>query len=202
VRAAALADAILAEYGELSTMKLQKLLYYCQAWHLAWFDEPLVDEAFQAWEQGPVVPEVWRRHRGRATVQPPTGSRREAALAQVHGRARYVLEYVLAEYGSMTGDELSDATHAEAPYLQARAGLPEDKQSTEPIDLEVLGRYFRRIALPPEAAVNHAVANAAAEGQIISEELRTALVAALAHEVPEAKVEQMLTRRWSRVANG
>ena len=43
---------ILAEQDKMSTMKLQKLLYYCQAWHLVWEEEPLFDAEFQAWANG------------------------------------------------------------------------------------------------------------------------------------------------------
>jgi uncharacterized phage-associated protein len=40
----------------ISNLKLQKLLYYSQAWHLAIFDRRLFPERFQAWVHGPVIP--------------------------------------------------------------------------------------------------------------------------------------------------
>ncbi len=40
-------------------MKLQKLCYYCQAWYLAWNNEPLFDEEFEAWASGPVCKELY-----------------------------------------------------------------------------------------------------------------------------------------------
>ena len=60
---------ILAEQDKMSTMKLQKLLYYCQAWHLVWEEEPLFDAEFQAWANGPVIYEVYDKHRGRFSVE-------------------------------------------------------------------------------------------------------------------------------------
>lgn len=48
------AKYILEKLGTLSTMKLQKLCYYCQAWSLVWDDTPLFDEKFEAWANGPV----------------------------------------------------------------------------------------------------------------------------------------------------
>ena len=43
--------------GEAITqLKLQKLVYYADAWFLANFDEPLIKEDFEAWAHGPVVP--------------------------------------------------------------------------------------------------------------------------------------------------
>jgi hypothetical protein len=40
---------VLAEQGEMTTWKLQKLVYYSQAWHLVWDGEPLFTERIEAW---------------------------------------------------------------------------------------------------------------------------------------------------------
>ena len=42
-----------AEVGDVMTnLKLQKLLYYMQGFHLAVFDTPLFDEDIEAWQYG------------------------------------------------------------------------------------------------------------------------------------------------------
>ena len=46
----------------VSNLKLQKLVYYAQAWHLALYDCPLFDEDFQAWIHGPVIPELFEKY--------------------------------------------------------------------------------------------------------------------------------------------
>jgi len=43
----------------ISNLKMQKLLYYAQAWHLVNFDEVLFHEAIRPWKLGPVVREVY-----------------------------------------------------------------------------------------------------------------------------------------------
>lgn len=43
----------------LTNMKLQKLLYYAQGWHLALKGDALFDERIEAWPHGPVVPPVY-----------------------------------------------------------------------------------------------------------------------------------------------
>ena len=53
------AKYILEQKGDMFTMKLQKLCYYSQAWGLVWDDEPLFDEDFEAWVNGPVCPELF-----------------------------------------------------------------------------------------------------------------------------------------------
>jgi len=68
IRVATVVDVaryVLNHAGDMTTMKLQKLVYYCQAWSLAWDGVPLFDEDFQAWANGPVCPELFATHRGR-----------------------------------------------------------------------------------------------------------------------------------------
>lgn len=43
----------------VTNLKLQKLLYYAQAWYLVNFGKPLFDEKIEAWQFGPVVPVVY-----------------------------------------------------------------------------------------------------------------------------------------------
>lgn len=63
------AKHILHELGATQAWKLHKLAYYCQAWSLAWDDEPLFEEDFQAWANGPVCPELFRKHSGMYRVR-------------------------------------------------------------------------------------------------------------------------------------
>ena len=59
---------ILNKLGSISAMKLQKLVYYCQAWSLVWDERPLFSERIEAWTNGPVVPELFAFHRGQFIV--------------------------------------------------------------------------------------------------------------------------------------
>lgn len=47
----------------ITHLKLQKLVYYAQAWNLAHFGEPLFDEELKAWTHGPVAPSVWHEYK-------------------------------------------------------------------------------------------------------------------------------------------
>ncbi|WP_307850044.1 MULTISPECIES: type II toxin-antitoxin system antitoxin SocA domain-containing protein [unclassified Saccharopolyspora] len=60
----------------MTAMKLQKLVYYSQAWHLVWDERPLFDEPVQAWANGPVVPDLTPAAPGWCTRPPPAGRRR------------------------------------------------------------------------------------------------------------------------------
>src|SRR5665213_2316970 len=55
------AAAILKRTGAIDTFKLQKLVYYCQAWHLVWDGVPLFKARIEAWANGPVVPKLYQQ---------------------------------------------------------------------------------------------------------------------------------------------
>lgn len=97
------------EYG-VSGMKLQKILYYAQAAALAQRGEALFPEEFQAWRHGPVNREVWE-----GNVAPAPLPTEDAALLQA----------VWEKYGHLTALQLSDLSHADAPWKDVRGNLPE-----------------------------------------------------------------------------
>ncbi len=55
--------------GTITTMKLQKLVYYSQAYYLVTTGYPLFNEGFQAWRNGPVCPELFALHRGKFLIR-------------------------------------------------------------------------------------------------------------------------------------
>lgn len=134
---------ILEKRGKMTTMKLQKLLYYSQGWSLAWDEKPIFDEKIEAWANGPVVREVFARHRGYFTVEDwPTGDSEALSSDQ-----KETIDAVLEAYGDMSGQQLSDMTHEERPWIEARNGLSVGAASTEPLDLDTMQDYFGGLAL-------------------------------------------------------
>lgn len=135
------AEHILSVRGPMSAMKLQKLVYYCQAWSLVWFDRPMFDEPIEAWVNGPVVPELYKAHRGQFTVRTVNGD-----PASLDEDARATIDAVLAFYGEKNAQWLSDLTHAEEPWKNAREGLSHDERSDQTIALDSMAEYYSSIA--------------------------------------------------------
>jgi uncharacterized phage-associated protein len=136
-----LAAFVLKTRGEMSTMKLQKLVYYCQAWSLVWDEKPIFPEAIQAWSNGPVVYELYDEHRGRYTVSAwPKGDPSRLSEKQVT-TATMVLDF----YGDKDPQWLSDLTHMEKPWQQARHGMPDDLPSSATITLDSMLEYYSSI---------------------------------------------------------
>jgi uncharacterized phage-associated protein len=129
---------ILKTQGSMSTWKLQKLVYYSQAWSLVWDEAALFDEPIEAWANGPVVRALYDQHRGeysRATW--PKGKIRNLKDDQ-----RETIDAVLKFYGKKTGHWLSELTHMEDPWRNARAGLPEGRRSTKRITRAAMSEYY------------------------------------------------------------
>lgn len=96
--------------GARDAPALQKLLYYAQAWSLAWRDAPLFREPIRAWDYGPVVGEIWRGYR-----DGDLGGDAAALTAE----EKRVVDAVLEYYGQFDGLKLSDLTHREEPWQRA-----------------------------------------------------------------------------------
>jgi uncharacterized phage-associated protein len=125
----------------MSTMRLQKLVYYCQAWHLVWDDEPLFEAKIEAWANGPVCPDLYQQHRQMFGVASwPSGD--SSRLAQ---NERETIDLVLNFYGKKDAQWLSDLTHAERPWREARGGLPDGAAGRNEIDRVAMHEYYSNL---------------------------------------------------------
>lgn len=141
------ARALIERQSPMDTWKLQKLVYYCQAWHLVRRDRPLFPERIEAWAGGPVVPELYRVHRGDFSVDSwPTGD--SGNLGKSESKT---VEVVFEAYGSLTGRQLRVLTHKESPWRIAREGLEPGERSNNTISLVDMLNYYSGVAASDEA---------------------------------------------------
>ncbi|OYV04561.1 MAG: hypothetical protein CFE26_16230 [Verrucomicrobiales bacterium VVV1] len=129
---------ILKKQGEMSAMKLQKLVYYSQAWSLVWDEKQLFRAPIQAWANGPVVPALYQKHRGQFSVK----SWKDGDAAKIVGEAKKTIDSVLKFYGDKSGHWLSELTHKEHPWRDARKGLSEDERSDREITISAMAEYY------------------------------------------------------------
>ena len=129
---------ILRKRGEMTAMKLQKLVYYSQAWSLVWDDEPLFQDRIEAWANGPVVPALYNEHRGKFKVD----SWEKGNPEKLGDKQRKSVDAVLRYYGDRSSQWLSDLTHREDPWLDARQGLGPGERGTRVISLASMAEYY------------------------------------------------------------
>ncbi|HIF9344041.1 TPA: Panacea domain-containing protein [Photobacterium damselae] len=131
---------ILEKLGEISAMKLQKLVYYSQAWSLVWDEEELFSEDFEAWANGPVLRSLYHEHRGLFKVNTDTfsqGNKEELTEDQVE-----TIDKVLEFYGDKSAQWLSNLTHKESPWKDARGTIEAMASSSEVITKGSMEEYY------------------------------------------------------------
>lgn len=132
----------------LSNIKLQKLLYYTQAWYLAHNgnDKPLFNANFQAWIHGPVSRTIFDRFKDSKFLYS------EISLDDIIDRniiekldedVKTHVDNVLESYALYSGIELEDMSHQEKPWQQARGDFAPNERCENEISNEVLGDFFR-----------------------------------------------------------
>jgi uncharacterized phage-associated protein len=125
------------ECGDLiSNLKLQRLLYYAQGFHLALYDAPLFSDPIEAWNYGPVVPSVYREYNhhgsGALPVEHSTDIHQHITDEQLN-----LIQEVYEVYGQYSGLKLMHITHQEDPWKTTTAG------PGNVIDPEKMKRYFK-----------------------------------------------------------
>lgn len=122
------------EVGDnVSNLKLQKLLYYAQGFHLAMHGEALFDEDIVAWEHGPVVIDIYHLYKeyGAGAIPMPEGFNDECLTAQ----QKELIKEVWDVYGQFSAWKLRNMTHSERPWIET------DKNDV--ISHEIMKDYFK-----------------------------------------------------------
>ena len=130
---------ILEQSGSMSTMKLQKLCYYSQAWALVWDDSPLFQEEFQAWANGLVCPELFFKTKGSYSVN---ASDETGGIGDLSEEQKDTINRVLDYYGKHDAQWLSQLTHMEEPWIKAREGVPSGAGCNQIITKESMALYY------------------------------------------------------------
>ena len=133
---------VISKLGPMSAMKLQKLVYYCQAWSLIWDEVPLFPERIEAWTNGPVIPDLFACHRGQFIVEEiPVGN-----LDNLNSTQKETIDAVLQFYGDKPAQWLIDLSHSEKPWQDTRKGLSEMESSNREIRLEIIVEYYSSLS--------------------------------------------------------
>ena len=121
------------EHGDtISNLKLQKMLYYMQGFHLAFFGTPLFEEEIKAWQYGPVVPSVYeeyKRYESKAIDLP------EGPVIELTEDEEAVFDNVYDEYNQFSAVALMKMTHEESPWRST--------EISQVIDKEKIKQFFK-----------------------------------------------------------
>lgn len=136
------AKYMLTKLGPMTTLKLQKLCYYAQAWSLVWDDAELFPEDFEAWANGPVCPELFKWHKRAYKVSAsdvPANMLSEDGFSDEQIAS---MDVIIRDYGDKTANWLSELTHMEEPWQNARRGYGPGQYCHEVIGKGDMAWYY------------------------------------------------------------
>lgn len=130
------------ETDSLNPLRLQKLLYYVQGWHLAVRGKALFAGKIEAWTNGPVVKEVYQQFSNLGyRFIPPTDGAVPPSLSEAD---KTFIKSIWDSYKRYSATALRDMTHQEVPWLTARGPLG----PTERSNVEITHKSLRDFFLP------------------------------------------------------
>ena len=124
-------------HSGIPAMKLQKLVYYAQAWSLVWDDNPLFSDRIGAWANGPVVPDLYESLYGQFMIVDVKGN--PNVFTDIE---RDTIDSVLKYYGDKSSQWLTDLVRNEEPWLNARRGVAIGERGDRVISLAAIAEYY------------------------------------------------------------
>lgn len=124
-------------YDIYENKKIQKLCYYIQSWYLCLREKPLFSNNFEAWVNGPVCSELYKDIRYDCFQLGNVNNLSESD--------KQIIDVVYNVYGKFTADQLSERTHNETPWIEARKGIPRYENSIIRITKSSMKKYFKEI---------------------------------------------------------
>lgn len=134
------AKYIIDKCGEMPAMKLQKLVYYSQAWNLAWDYKPIFKEDFQAWANGPVCPELYQFYVGKFELS--KNDFNDIKSPELTKEEKENIDIVLKDYADKEPIYLSYLTHEEQPWRLARGNTPPGMECNNIISQDSIQQYY------------------------------------------------------------
>jgi len=125
----------------LTHLKLQKLIYYAQAWSLALLDHLLFEEDFEAWTHGPCLPSLWQKFKDCGWEALPEPD----SVPDLTKDTEELLGDVLEVYGNLSAKHLEELVRTESPWARARNNLPPEIRSEKIISKQAMADYYKKL---------------------------------------------------------
>lgn len=131
------------ENASLINLKLQKLLYYVQAWSYGINKKPMFAEGFEAWVHGPVNRQIYDRFNPTKSLYSEIGldDRMNTEVKLSQEDAEHV-DFVLENYNKFSGAELESMTHSEDPWIKTRGNIGVNERCGKVITPELMIAYY------------------------------------------------------------
>ncbi len=165
------AEYILHKSEEINHLKVQKILYFLEGYHLAVFGKSLIEGQFQAWKYGPVVPEVYQQYKTNSILYNNIKKQElsDCFVCGLSGEQLWLVNYVIDVCNKFDADMLRDITHQQIPWVDARQGLNENENSNRIISKKQIQQWFKKELVDGTSAAQQTLFNF--KKKIISQKL-------------------------------
>jgi len=128
------------EKKNITNKKLQKLVYYAQAWSLVLYKKKLYSEPIEAWVHGPAIRSLYVQYKkfGFEPIQEDVKN----GMIDFPKKIKTLLNNVWKIYGKMDAGYLEMLTHSEKPWQEAREGIQSSESSNNEISLKTMKCYY------------------------------------------------------------
>jgi uncharacterized phage-associated protein len=138
----------------INPLKLQKLLYYIQSWHIVKFEKDILFGTMpEAWVNGPVYRPIYDKYKASFfrnenfpnDLDEESLSKKIAENLESLGLSKdkqKLVFSVLDAYGKLSDERLVLMTHSEEPWNEARKGLSPIERSEKKISADTIFNYY------------------------------------------------------------
>ena len=134
---------LLSKSSDITALALQKLLYYAQSFYYAFYGVELFNNPCQAWQHGPVYPEIYRLYK--EYCADPLDQSFNMLTKNIHGLTENEMQFldcIVETFGRYSGSTLRNITHRETPWKDARGDLSEDDRCSVELSRDSIHAYF------------------------------------------------------------
>lgn len=139
----AVVDYLLSGCRDITPLSLQKVLYYVQGFHFAFYRSFLFAEECEAWVHGPVYPEIYDHYKCYCFAPIDKVNESDGSLLSLE--EKILLDNIIRHVCCYSGKTLESFTHTETPWVTARGVLSAGVNSDVTIPKEAIGKYFSSV---------------------------------------------------------
>ena len=121
---------------DIDEMKLHKLLYLSQRESLAITNMPLFESDFEGWRYGPVCREIRDSF---------IHNKIDGAHSEINDESKFILKSIVLQYGVYDSWKLSEISHNEISWKNARKGLSSDENGIQILDINDIREDAKKI---------------------------------------------------------